>query len=241
MSYPTRVPSWRRYLRFWGSSVQSDIDAELRFHFDARISELVAQGESLATARARAIEEFGDVTQVSQTLRDIDGRMARRRSRLEWIGGVRDDVVYGIRSLRRTPGVTTTIILTLALGLGVNAAMFSFLDQIFGRYPAGVARPETIHRLWTARHFSERAEITYWPGFDYPGYRTIRDAIGERARVSMYRTPMETKLGSGEAPPKAMVAYAAAGFFEILGVKPAVGRLFSPAENELGANAPVAL
>src|SRR3954469_5286609 len=61
MKYPTPAPTWRRYLRFWGPSVQSDIDAELRFHFDARISELVSQGVRPEDARAQAMSEFGDI------------------------------------------------------------------------------------------------------------------------------------------------------------------------------------
>lgn len=143
MSYPDRTPAWRRYLGFWRSSVQSDIDAELRFHFDARIAELVALGVDPSASR----EEFGDIGGVRDALRTIDGRIAQRHRRGEWLAGVKDDIVYAIRSLRRTPGVTTTIILTLALGLGMNAAMFSCLDQIFARQPTGVAHSETVRRL----------------------------------------------------------------------------------------------
>jgi putative ABC transport system permease protein len=241
VSYPTRVPSWRRYLRFWGSSVQSDIDAELRFHFDARISELVAQGVELAAARAQAVEEFDDVSNVSEALRDIDGRMARRHSRVEWISGVKDDVVYGIRSLRRAPAVTATIILTLALGLGVNAAMFSFLDQVFGRYPAGVAKPETVHRLWSTRHFGDHADVMFWPRFDYKAYAAVTEAVGDRARTAIYGPPTQLKLGTGEQPPKAWVTYAGTGYFELLGVRMSAGRFFSTEENRLGANIPVAV
>ena len=79
--------------------------------------------------------EFGDVNVVRANLRDIDHRVARRRNRMEFVDGLRQDVVYAARSLRRTPVVALTIILTLALGLGVNAAMFSLLDVIFQIHP----------------------------------------------------------------------------------------------------------
>ncbi len=123
-------------------SVNRDIDAELRFHFEARIEELVGQGMSRDDAHARAVEEFGDVNAVRSDLRAIDTRVARRRSRVEWLDGVRQDVVYAARSLRRAPAVSLTIILTLALGLGANAAMFSLLDVIFLRPPNGVVAAE---------------------------------------------------------------------------------------------------
>src|SRR6266550_2263586 len=121
MTYPTRAPAWRRYLRFWKSSVKSDIDAELQFHFEARIDELVALGQTPSAARATASDEFGDLDQARQALQSIDGRMAQRQSRGERLRGWTDDAAYGVRSLLRTPAVTLTIIVTLALGLGMNA------------------------------------------------------------------------------------------------------------------------
>lgn len=234
-------PKWRRYLRFFRPSIKSDIDAELRFHFDARVADLTARGVEARVARRQAEEEFGDVHGVAQTLHDIDDRMAQRHSRAEWLLGVRDDVVYGLRSLRRTPAVTATIVLTLALGLGVNAAMFSFLDQVFGRYPAGVVAPESVNRLWQTRRFGNANGDTFWSGFDYAGYRGVRDAVGDRARMTIYRPPLKTKLGLGENPPTGWVVYAGPDYFEMLGLKPAAGRLFSADENVLGANIPVAV
>jgi putative ABC transport system permease protein len=55
------VPSWRRYTRFWGANVDADIDDEMRFHLDSRVEELVDRGLTLHAARARALEEYGDV------------------------------------------------------------------------------------------------------------------------------------------------------------------------------------
>src|SRR6185369_14790045 len=137
MPFPSSRPAWRRYLLFWRRDVQFDIDAELRFHFDARIAELMTSGVSAGEARGQAEEEFGDVGDVSASLREIDERIARRERTREWLDSVLQDARYAARSLARTPGVTITIIATPALGLGVNAAMFSFLDQIYGRAPGG--------------------------------------------------------------------------------------------------------
>ena len=85
MHYPSETPRWRRYLRFFRPDVHGDVDEELRFHFESRIEELIAQGMSAPDARERAVQEFGDVTSVRQGLVAIDNRLARRRSRSEQI------------------------------------------------------------------------------------------------------------------------------------------------------------
>lgn len=241
MPYPTRTPTWLRYLRFWKSSVKSDVDTELQFHFEARIDELVAFGESRTAAHTKASYEFGDLDQTRRALQSIDTRIAQRQSRVERLRGWRDDAAYGIRSLRRTPAVTLTIIVTLALGLGMNAAMFSFLDQVFARAPGGVVRPESFRRLWWVQRFGEAQVPTFWSGFDYPGYRAVTEAVGDRARTTLYLEPQKMRLGGGENPPQGQVVFAGAGYFELLGIRSEVGRLFSPEENRLGADIYVAV
>src|SRR3982751_1326204 len=106
MSYPSKPENWRRYITFWRSSVRHDIDTEFRFHFEARIEELIALGMDADAARQQAHEEFGDLAGVRETLRAIDDRIARRRRRAEWIDGLRQDFSYAARSLRASPIVT---------------------------------------------------------------------------------------------------------------------------------------
>src|SRR6185503_4837582 len=177
-------PRWSRYLRFWQRSVQRDIDDELRFHFDARIEELVDHGLSADAARAQAFAEFGDVRDVRAGLRDIDSRVARRRNRAEVFDALRQDVVYAVRSLRRTPVMSLTVIVTLALGLGVNAAMFSLLDVVFLRPPAGVVDPWGVKRIWAERKFVNGPQ--YWPGYDYQSYVALSAALDSSADLAIY-------------------------------------------------------
>jgi predicted permease len=228
---------WHGYLRFWRRDVRADIDDELRFHFDARIEELTAGGMSPAAARARAIAEFGDVDEVRRGLHEIDDRLARRRDRLEWLDALRQDVVYSARLLRRTPAVSLTIIVTLALGLGVNAAMFSFLDAIFVRPPAGVVRPAEVRRLWSQRRFTGGKQ--FWSGFDYASYGAMLATLGGQADLFTYTPPWPIAIGGGEDPPKAEVSSADANYFRVLGVRPAMGRFFSPEEDRVDAPASV--
>src|SRR5438045_1017257 len=91
--------------------------------------------DALAAARA----QFGDVSDVQRELVSIDRRIARRRGWSHELKSWRDDVRWTLRSLRRQPRFAWGVVLTLALGLGANAAMFSFLDRVFWRPPAGVA------------------------------------------------------------------------------------------------------
>ena len=77
MEYPGKTPFWRRYLRFVRRDVPADVDDELRFHFDARIDELMSQGTSAESARTQALEEFGEVAEVRRGLEKIGGRIER--------------------------------------------------------------------------------------------------------------------------------------------------------------------
>lgn len=232
MNFPSETPRWRRYLRFWRSDVRADIEDELAFHFQARISELSAQGMTPDAARAQALEEFGDVDVVRSSLQTIDQRVARRASRLEWLDGWRHDIVYAARSLRRTPGVTFAIVATLALGLGANTAMFSLLNAVFLRPPAGVAQPDQVRRLWS--EFTFRSGREFWSGYDYMQYQEFRNAVVGLGATTVYRSAEEVKVGRGASAPRALVSLAASDFFPVVGVRPALGRFFTADEDRLG-------
>lgn len=237
---------WYRYLRFWRRDLGADIDDELRFHFEARIEDLVAAGLSPQVARERALQEFGNVEDVRRGLREIDDRVARRRARTEWLDALRQDVVYSARSLYRTPAVSVTIVITLALGLGANAAMFSLLDSIFLRPPPGVVEPGQVRRIWADRS-SARGPATrlqppqryFWRGFDYSSFDAMRTALVGHAELALYQTPLRLPLSDGEDPPTAAVTSASSNYFKVLGVRTEIGRFFSADEDRLDAPARV--
>ncbi len=177
--------------------------------------------------------------EVRRGLHEIDDRLARRRDRLEWFDALRQDVVYSARSLRRTPAVSLTIIVTLALGLGVNAAMFSLLDTVFFRPPSGVVRPNEIDRLWFYYRF--RTGQQFWPGFDYTSYEAAAASMAGRAEAAVYRGPDRIALAPGDDPPMASVEGASASYFRVLGLRPALGRFYTTEEDALESSAPVAV
>jgi len=223
--------------RPWHRDVRRDIEDELRFHFDARIAELVALGITPEDARARAVAEFGDVNVVRSDLKAIDERVAAQQKRADVFESLWYDARHAARSLWRTPVVSLTIIVTLALGLGVNAAMFSLLDAILFRPPAGVAKPDGVRRVWQLMRF--RSGTQFWSGYAYPDYAAIEKALDGRADLALYRTPDPYPFGRSEEPPTIKLSSATASWFSLLGVRPSLGRIYGPDEEQLTAAAPV--
>jgi putative ABC transport system permease protein len=126
----TRVPSWRRYLRFWRPNIDADIDDELRFHLEERVDDLRAQGITTGAAHRRAREEFGDVGEVRDGLRSIDRRIQETRRQSEVAATIRAEVRRATRTLARSPGFTLVAIVTLALGIGATTAIYTLLQRI---------------------------------------------------------------------------------------------------------------
>src|SRR5581483_3524034 len=121
-----RLPLGRR-------GVAKDVDAELHFHIDERIEELVGRGLSREQAEAEVRERFGDVERIGAELRAIDRGTERRRAYGEWLGDLRRDVRYAVRGMVARPLVATVIVITLALGIGANTAIFSVVYSVLLR------------------------------------------------------------------------------------------------------------
>jgi predicted permease len=212
---------WRRLTR---NRIRANVDDEIRFHLDERIDALVAEGLSRDEATARAQAEFGNPEETRRRLTAIDRRMASGRRWSTWKALVNQDLRHAIRALRAAPAFTCLVIVTLALGIGANAATFSLADQLFLRPPAGVGEPKTLVRLYGRLASQPRAWIHY-PGFDAIVKRLPPDMAATAYSIS--RTP----IGRGETPPLANVAWVAPRYFSVVRAgAPALGRYFSDAE-----------
>jgi hypothetical protein len=122
-----RDPSWRRYRRFWGPDVRSDVDDELAFHVELRVDQLVASGMDPAAARAEAWRRIGDADALARTCRAIDGERLTTIRRRALVRGAWTELRVAARQLLRYPVLAGVAVLTLALGLGATTAIFSVL------------------------------------------------------------------------------------------------------------------
>ena len=151
-SFWHKVPSgWNYVLRIFARRAEDDVDAELRFHFDERTAELMAEGLPPEDARRQAFEEFGDVESVRTRLHDIDRRVVNRTQRADWWESTAQDLKYALRGLKRSTGFTIAVIATLGLGIGANAAMFSIIDRLLLRPPPMLRDPALTHRIYLKR------------------------------------------------------------------------------------------
>src|SRR5512143_2065282 len=164
---------------------------------------------------------------------------------IEWAARVRQDFAYASRGLRRSPGFTLTVALLLALGLGANAALFSLLDRVFLRVPAGVDAPREIRRLYYFRPSPDVRAVSpassmYEPAM-YPEYTAIRDAVGGDAQAAAYVRPDSVDARIGNATVPTLVSYVTRSYFPVLRIQPALGRFFTADEDHVDIASPVAV
>jgi ABC-type antimicrobial peptide transport system permease subunit len=146
---PRTPPVWRRYLRFWRADPAADVDAELEFHLDSRIEELVQQGATESDARRAALREFGDYGSVRREVQMLEQSYERRREISEQLRDFARDTRYALRSLGRSPGLVIVIVLTLSLGIGLNSTMFSLVNDVSTQYFATAGPPILRGREFT--------------------------------------------------------------------------------------------
>ena len=211
---------WRRLIN--RDRLEDQLDSELRDHFERLVTEYRQQGHAEAEARRRARLEFGGLDQVKEACRDVRGT--------RWLEDTAQDIRHGIRGFLKTPGFTFIAVLTLALGIGANLAIFNVLDALLLR-PLPVPNAQRLVTLtrWIQDSSSE--------SFSYPQIRALAD------RPDLFAS----LCGIGGAtlftgPPDALepvgAAFVTGKYYETLGLAPFMGRLLSAGDDQPGA-APV--
>lgn len=211
--------------------VDEDVRRELSFHIDARAAELEARGMPPEQARAAARSFFGDQAAVEAECRAIETRRRASRKRARKWDDFRQDVRLGARLLRRSPGYTLAAIVTLALGIGANTAVFSLVDRV-------LLRPLSFQNADRLVTMFERHE-TGWGGFAYATYLELRENAHSFDAIAQYGSANTTFVGRDRGM-TVSTGWISRDFFKAFPLRPVIGRLPLPEEYVLGA-APVAV
>src|SRR5215472_8927965 len=201
---------------FHPSQTDQELKEELREHLEQQIKENMATGMSEKEARSTAMRDFGGLTQIEQQCRDAHGASPLR----DFV----QDLRYGFRQLRRSPGFSALAILCLTLGIGSNAAVFSWVEGLLFRpYPL-VAHQE---RLFAVAGLvpGMRIDLLSWPDFlDLRRNCTLcEDAFVTSIRSSTLNVGNYAEITTG--------SIVSANYFDALGVRPILGRGFEAGED----------
>ncbi len=243
----TRGGGWRRVFRLdvGRGHVERDVDEEIAFHLAMREEKLRRLGAADDAAPGQARVWFGDLAAIRRELLTIDHEKERSVKRGRLIEHFGRDVGYALRALRHHAGFTAVVVLTLALGIGANTAIFSLVDALLVR-SIPVSHPEQLVAVGDVRRVnswsigSQRTDL-----FSYPLYEDVRD----------HNTALSGLYGNGDAGPLDLVAgpatgeqpaggtstgadhpngrFVTANFFHVLGVGAARGRVFAVDEDRV--------
>jgi putative ABC transport system permease protein len=203
---------------------QADLNDELNFHLEKAAEQNTARGMPVEEARRKALIDFGGVQQTREAVQE-----ARWTHFAEVLA---QDLRYAWRTLRKTPGFTTVALITLALGIGANTAIFTVVNSILLR-PLRYPNSDRILRLAESRKTMPELSIAYLNFIDWQAQNHVFERMGAVQAQSFV-------LNGGDQPELLPGRYVSEGFFATLGVKPMSGRTFLPADDQPSA-APVAV
>jgi predicted permease len=189
---------------------ERELQAEIASHFQLHIDDNIRAGMSPEDARRAAILKFGPVESIKEAVRD--------RASIPVLEILIQDVRYALRRMRRQPGFTALIALTLALGVGANAAMFGLVDVLMFRTPAHVPKPERIVSVSAS---------------NYVQYQELRERLQSVELAAYTRHALSYGQGADALPVRTECV--TPSYFHVAGVQPSRGRAFTEADDVLGA------
>jgi len=202
----------------------ADLEEEMRLHLALRQEEQLQSEMTPEDARAAARRQFGNATYLKEESHIAWG--------WEWYENLAQDLHYALRTLRKSPGFTAVAILTLALGIGANSALFSVVNGVL-LSPLPYPEPERLVAAYTKTRSTDSASVTYLNFLDWEKDNKSFADLG------VFRS--EDYLLTGVGDSERLSGYQiSAGFFPAMGVQPALGRLIRAEDEQIGA-APVAL
>jgi putative ABC transport system permease protein len=230
------MPFWRRYARFFGPNTTADITEELEFHLDAKTDDLIRQGWAPKAARQEAERKFGDRRAVERIGERIGQKVEKRKRRSDYLIDALQDVRYTFRTLSRDPGFASISLLILALAIGANVAVFSVVNTILLR---ALPFPHSNELVWIAPPPSECGwSCATYSADAYEEFRSESRVYQDVTGYEAFTTPENFRLTGRGEPVPATGMEVIGNFFQVLGVEPAMGRLFTMEESRSGAVVP---
>jgi predicted permease len=245
--------NWRRQFAkiaavFHRRSLADEIDEEVRLHLEMEAQENRERGMPTEEAHYAALRRFGNVTQAQEASRETWG--------WPWLETLLQDLRYGLRQLCRNPGFTAVAVLTLALGIGANTAIFSLIDAVMLRSLPVHDPSQLVLLRWSSHNQigghlnsssfgdcndSLRGANVSGCSFPYPFFQALQSEKELFSGTTAFAGPAELVLG-GNGPAKMASGEIVSGdYFSTLGVKAAVGRTLGPADDNPSASPAVVL
>ena len=217
--------------RLWGTLRPSrgdrELEQELQLHLELAAEDARNRADTPENARRAARIQLGGVAHAMEALRDQRG--------LPWLDDLMRDVRYGLRLLRRSPAFAGTAVLSLALGVGANTAIFQLIEALRLR-TIPVHAPETLARVTLATRDRTGHVTTRYPDLTYPLFRQISDSQQVFSNLAAW-TPVDFDLATGGESRPAQGLWVSGNFFQTLGIPPAYGRLIEPRDDRAGCPA----
>src|SRR5919108_106608 len=208
---------------FRRKSIEKELDEELKFHLERQVEKYVQTGLSRDEALRRACVEFGGVELAKEECRDARG--------VRFLEGLFQDVRYGVRMLRKSPGFTFVAVLTLALGIAASTTIFSVVESVLWR-PLPFPDSEHLTALWST-NLKQTWRVEPVSAADYLDWRAQSSAFTSLAAFGWPERRTLTGNGGAEL---VWGMFVSADFFDILRVSPSMGRSFRPDEEQTGNN-----
>ena len=206
--------------------VEQELDDELRFHLEKQVEQNIAAGMSAEEARYAALRSFGGIEQVKEECRDAWG--------VRFIESFLQDLRFGLRMLAKNPGFTAVAVISLALGIGANATIFSFLNALLLRPPSGIESPHRLSTVWNRPPDGRYAQHSYPDYVYYRGHNQVFSGL------LAYSTDPTNVNWNVEGHTEVINGQIVSGnFFSVLGVGNKLGRGFLSQEDRDPGRDPV--
>jgi predicted permease len=227
---------------FRRARVEQELDDELRFHMDQQVEKYTRAGASREEALRRVRLEFGGAEQVKEDCRDARG--------VSFLESLVQDVRYGLRMLAKSPAFTAIIVLTLALGIGANTAIFTLVNAVMLRSIPVHDPDQLVVAQWSARHYPQKVGTSTFGdcgrrekdastetgcALSYPMFQEIQKQESVLSSAMSFTGPYQMDLAGNGAAAMARGDLVSGTYFQTLGVSPAIGRTLVPDDEKPGA------